>query len=113
MTGDSVPSNIATATSPTEPVYAPDAPVLNSVAFLDPKSLVATLDLTMPTTDTNGDALTALTNIKVFFDASPDNLPLVAPAEFPGSYPAGSAQTVTVTVQAWATAYAFEAEVSD
>ena len=113
MTMDSGFSNVVMATSPEQPVFAPNPPILDSVVFADPKSLVATVNLTMPTTNTNGETLVALTNIKVFFGPSGSDLSGVAPVEFPASYGPGTAQSVNVTVPAWATAYDFEAEVSD
>jgi hypothetical protein len=68
----------------------------------------------MPTADVNGTALVnPLTDIKVFFGPTGSDLGVVAPVTFPGSYAPGSQQTVDVTVPAYATAYDFEAEVSD
>ena len=107
---DSAFSNVVSATSPEQPVYAPMPPVIDSVTF---DQLVATLQISMPPANVNGDALTVLTNIKVFFGPSGSDLSGVAPVEFPASYGPGTAQSVSVTVPAWATAYDFEAEVSD
>lgn len=106
---DSAFSNVVTATSP-EQVFAPNPPVINSVTF---DNLVASVALTMPTVNTNGGALTDLINIKVFFGPAGSDLSAAAPVDFPGTYPAGSAQTVVVDVPAYATTYDFETEVSN
>ena len=102
---DSAPSAIITATSPA--AAAPMAPGIDSVTF---NKLVASVVITMPTLDVDGGALTDLNNIKVLFGVAGA---FGEPIEFPGTYPAGSQQTVEVTVSAWNTAYDFEAEVSN
>lgn len=63
--------------------------------------------------DTDGGALTALINIKIFFALSGSDLSAVAPAEFPGEYAPGSHEVVEVEVPEWGKAYDFEAKVSD
>ena len=104
---DSAPSAIFSAQSPAQP--APDPPVINSVTF---NKLVATIEVTMPTADVNGDPLVAMNNIKVFVTQSGTPMPPTPNKEFPGTYPAGSQQTVEVPVPAWDTKYDFQAEVS-
>ena len=105
---DSAPSAIFSAQSPAQP--APDPPVINSVTF---NKLVATIEVTMPTADVNGDPLVAMNNIKVFVTQSGGPMPSTPDKEFPGgAYPAGSQQTVEVPVGLFNTAYDFEAEVS-
>ena len=56
---DSAPSAIVTATSPAKPVFDPAPPAIESAAFVDPNSLVASLVITMPAANTNGDPLAA------------------------------------------------------
>lgn len=105
---DSAVSNKVTGNSPAE--AAPQPPVLAGPTF---SKLQAALVVTMPTTDTNGEPLGAnLNNIKVFYGPAGSDLSAVAPLEFPGDFPPGSQQTVTVTVPVWNTAFDFEAEVS-
>ena len=108
---DSAPSAIFSAQSPAQP--APDPPVINSVTF---NKLVATIEVTLPAVDVNGEALapSSITNVKVFCGPTGTLTPESVPAkEYPGGgYSPGSQQTVTVEVLAWNTVYDFEAEVS-
>jgi hypothetical protein len=106
---DSAPSAIVSAQSPVQPAPAP--PVINSVTF---NKLVATIVVTLPVDDVNGEPLKELTNVKIFCGLTgtltPESIPI---KEFPGgSYSPGSQQTVEVNVPAWNTMYDFEAEVS-
>ena len=103
---DSAPSAIVTAT-PVAP--APMPPVINSITF---KKLVGTVDITLPSADTDGDALAGMTNIKVFISPAGVGFDGVAPVEFPGTYVAGQSVAVTVSVPAYVP-YDFEAVVSD
>ena len=105
---DSAPSVKVTAASPAQ--AAPMPPVIDNITFV---KLAAHLAIAMPVKDSNGDDLANLVNIKVFFGPTGSDLSSVAPVEFPGSYGPGSQQTVAVTVPAYATAYDFEAEVSN
>jgi len=106
---DSPASNLVTATSGNPPPAPPVLPGPPTFA-----GLVASLVVNCPAVDVNGNALPGnLTNIKVFFGPSGSDLTQVSPILFPGSYAPSSTQTVEVTVPAYATAYDFEAEVSD
>ncbi len=108
---DSVFSNKVTGTSPAPPPpAAPMPPVLGAPAFA---GLKANIQVTMPTVDVNGANLTVLTNIKMFWGPSGIDLTSVAPNLFPGSYAPGSINIVEIDVPAYATAYDFEAEVSN
>ncbi len=103
---DSAPSNLETATSGNP---APAPPVLPGPPTFD--GLVATLQVNLPAVDINGAALPGpLTAIKVF--VAPTGQPAGTPTVITGSFPAGSQQSVQVTVPEYATAYDFDAECS-
>ena len=113
---DSAPSAIVTAQSPAQ---VPAAPVINFVHFLDPKSLVATVNVAMPETDADGRPYTPameFAGVKIFFgptgSLTPDSVPVVFTASGPGTYLPGQVHEFQVTVPAWSTSYDFEAEVS-
>jgi hypothetical protein len=104
---DSALSNKVTGTSPAQP--KPNPPVLSDPTFA---KLVASLPIVLPTTDVNGDTLTAINNIKVFLGESGTDLNAITPTEIPGSYTPGASISVDVTVPKYDTAYDFEAEIS-
>ncbi len=108
---DSAPSNLETATSGNP---APAPPVLPGPPTFD--GLVATLQVNLPAVDINGVVLPVpLTAIKVFVAPTGQlagNEGNITPTIITGSFPAGSQQSVQVTVPAYATAYDFDAECS-
>ena len=113
---DSAPSAIVTATSPAQ---VPAAPVINFVHFLDPKSLVATVNVALPEKDANGNLYPSameFAGVKIFFGPTgswtPDSVPVVFTPSGPGTYLPGQVHEFEVTVPEWGASYDFEAEVS-
>ena len=113
---DSAPSAIVTATSPAQ---MPAAPVINSVIFLDPTQLKATVNVTLSDTDAAGrpySPLVFFSAVKIFVGPTgtltPETVATVFPATDADTYIPGQQHEFEVDVPNWNTAYDFEAEVS-
>ena len=104
---DSAPSFIVSAQSPAQP--APAAPVINGVTF---NKLVATITVTLPAADMDGEALTEIKNLKTKFGISGSDLSTVSWQDNEGPGIPGGQATAQMTVPEWGTSYDFEAEVS-
>ena len=113
---DSAPSAIVTATSPAQ---VPAAPVINSVIFLDPRQLKATVRVTLPDADAAGRPYSPLmffSAVKIFVGPTgtltPETVPVVFPAAGQDTFVPGQQCEFEVEVADWNTAYDFEVEVS-
>jgi len=105
---DSAPSIIVSAASPPQAVPMP--PILDSPVF---DKLRAAIHITMPSVDVNGDPLTVITGVKLFYGPSGTDILALPPKEFSGPFDVGGVgYSLEVDVPTWNTEYDFMAEVS-
>ena len=84
-------------------------PVITDVSFA---GLEATIQVTLPTKDQNGNPLSRIPFIRLFYGPSGSDLDAVNPWVIVGPWAAGSVQKVVIMLPDWETSYDFKAKVT-